>query len=369
MTFVRSSDGLTVRPAERLKGWRALCCSLLVLAALGAGSKARALDAPTAALPGAPTAQDVLAALDQAAAAVVGLQTRVAEGAASASSLGRQREGSGVLISEDGLVLTIGYLLLEAESITLTLPGQRQVPARTVAYDIDTGFGLVKPLVPLPGLKPAALGSASELRSGQPLLAVSGGNAGDLTTVALIDRRAFSGSWEYHIEAALFTSPPLLAAGMNHSGAGVFDGTGRLVGIGSLIMADVTGKGQRAPGNMFVSIDLLKPVLAELQAEGRSQRSKRPWLGLNSSEREGRVHVDRTTPRGPAQTAGLAAGDLVLAVDGQAVNSLESFYKAIWAKPSPDTEVELTVQQGTVVKTLRIKPVDRMGTLRQPGAI
>jgi serine protease Do len=339
----------------------------LVVAVTASGTPAQAQGSAVADTAIAVT--DVLAALDRAAASVVGLQTRVSESAASANSLGRQREGSGVLIGEDGLVLTIGYLLLEAESVTLTLPGMRVVPARTVAYDIDTGFGLVKPLVPVSGLQPVPLGSASDLRQGQPLLAASGGAAGDVTTVQLVDQRPFSGSWEYHIEAALFTSPPLLASGMNHSGAGVFDSLGRLVGIGSLLMADVGGRGQRAPGNMFVPVDLLKPVLAELQTQGRSQRSRRPWLGLNSSEREGRVHVDRTAPRGPAQAAGVSAGDLVLAVDGQAVNSLESFYKAIWAKPSPETELELTVLQGASVKTLRIKPVDRMGTLQQPGAI
>ncbi len=357
-----------VATAVRLRTvWRLSWCTLMTLTLLAGWTLARAESAPVAPSPVA--AKDLLEALSRAAASVVGLQTRVSEGAASASSLGRQREGSGVLIGEDGLVLTIGYLLLEAESVTLTLPGKRNVPARIVAYDIDTGFGLVKPLVPITGLQPVPLGSARDLREGQPLLAASGGPSGDITTVQLVDRRSFSGSWEYHIETALFTSPPLLASGMNHSGAGVFDDKGQLVGIGSLLMSDVSGRGQRAPGNMFVAIDLLKPVFAELQAQGRSQRSRRPWLGLNSSEREGRVHVDRTSPKGPAQTAGVAAGDLVLAVDGQAVTSLESFYKAIWAKPSPETELELTVLQGAAVKTLRIKPVDRMGTLRQPGAI
>lgn len=318
--------------------------------------------------PPAPPAS-AMAAYAKAHAAVVGLRSTVSDEAPSAQSLGRQRAGSGVLIAKDGLILTIGYLMLEADAIQIVTQDNRTLPARAVAYDQATGFGLVRTLLPIDGLEPVGLGPLGELRSGEPLMAVSGaqpdGADGDVNMVVLVDKRPFSGYWEYHIEAAAFTSPPIA----NHSGAGLFNQRGELVGVGSLLVSDALGPGRRLPGNMFVPVDLLRPILDEMQRTGSSKTSHRPWLGVSSAEQSGRVQIIRVSKGSPAQQAGLAPGDLVLAVDGAKVDTLEAFYKKLWDRADPEGEVNLTVLQGAEIKTMRIRMVDRMRTMHKPAGV
>lgn len=342
--------------------------SLLSVFLLGAMSLAHADTAATTTAE--PTASPTgIAAYARAHAAVVGLRTTVSDDARSAESLGRQRSGSGVLIGRDGLILTIGYLMMEAEQIQIVTHDNKTLPAKAVAYDLATGFGLVRTLLPLEGLEPVGFGTLDELRSGEPLMAVSGAQPddahGDVAMVYLVGKRAFSGYWEYHIESAAFTSPPIA----NHSGAGLFNQRGELVGIGSLLVGDAMGPGRRLPGNMFVPVDLLKPVLDEMQQTGSSATSRRPWLGVSSTEQSGRIQIIRVNKDSPAQQAGLQPGDLVLAVDGTTVATLEAFYKKLWARSDPDGEVTLTVLQGAELKTIRIRAVDRMRTMVKPSGI
>ena len=308
--------------------------------------------------------QSAIEALTRASAAVVGVQVTATEGARSAETLGYKRNGSGVVIGQDGLILTIGYLMLEAENIQVVTRDQRILPARAVAYDLATGFGLLRPLLPL-RIAPVPLGSHQDLKTGDNLMVTSGGEDADVGLTELVSKRPFSGYWEYHIEAALFTSPPI----GNHSGASLFNRRGELVGIGSLFVANATDESQQMPGNMFVPVDLLKPILDEMQRTGTSAKSHRPWLGLTSAEQGGRVFVVRVTKGSPADSAGMQRGDVVLAVDGERVASLEQFYKRIWAHPKPDSEMRLTVQQGEETKVLTLKGVDRMQTLAKPKGI
>ena len=325
---------------------------------------------PAAEGPPTPSLTARLQTLERARAAVVGLRIDVVDGARSAESLGTRRVGSGVVIGDDGLILTIGYLLIEAESIEVTISQGRSVPARTVAYDLATGFGLVRPLVPLRGVVAARLGSSGALTQGELVLAGIGG-AGEGTGAAigitqLVSKRAFSGYWEYHIESALFTSPAL----PNHSGAPLFNQEGELIGIGSLFTADAAGGARRGlAGNMFVPVDLLKPVLAELQATGSTRASRRPWLGLTSSEQAGRVEIVRVNRDSPASAAGLQSGDVVLEIDGTKVATLEAFYKQLWTRGEPETDVRLTVQRGSDVRTFMLRSIDRMQTMRKPSGI
>jgi serine protease Do len=304
-------------------------------------------------------------ALTRANAAVVGVQVSAAPGARSAETLGAKRSGSGVVIGPDGLILTIGYLMLEAENIQVTTNDNRTVPARAIAYDLATGFGLLRPLLPLRGVAPVPLGSVNDLKPGDAVMAATGGEDGEVAMTQVVNQRPFSGYWEYFIESALFTSPPI----DNHSGAPVFNQRGELLGIGSLVVADASGQGRRMPGNMFVPVDLLKPILAELQQNGISRQSRRPWLGLTSTEQGGRVQVVRVTKDSPAEGGGLRPGDVVLAVDGDRVVTLEEFYKKLWARPAPDGEVKLTVLQGADLKTITVKGVDRMTTMVKPAGI
>jgi serine protease Do len=321
---------------------------------------------PTATNASSPAiSQAAIEALTRANAAVVGVEVTAVDGARSADTLGHRRSGSGVVIGQDGLILTIGYLMLEADTIQIVTRDNRKLPARAVAYDLATGFGLVKPLLPLRGMNPVPLGSHESLRTGEPLMAAMGGEDADVAITQLVSKRPFSGYWEYHIEAALFTSPPI----GNHSGAPLFNQRGELLGIGSLLVADALGESPRVPGNMFVPVDLLKPILAEMQATGSSKQSRRPWLGLTSAEQAGRVQVVRVTKDSPAHVGGIQPGDVILAVDGTQVATLEQFYKRVWDHPNPDDEIKLTLQQGTDTRTVTVKAIDRMSTIVKPGGI
>lgn len=304
-------------------------------------------------------------AITHAVEAVVGLQVNAAEGARSAETLGSERSGSGVVIGPDGLILTIGYLILEADGIQVTTFDNRVLPARPVAYDLATGFGLVRAVLPLRGIHPVALGSARDVPLQTALIAATGGEDGGIGITQLVSNRPFSGYWEYYIESALFTSPPL----RNHSGAPLFNQRGELLGIGSLFVGNALGDDKQLPGNMFVPVDLLKPILAEMQQTGSTRVSHRPWLGLSSTERGGRVQIVRVSRESPAFEAGLAAGDVVLAVDGEKVSTLEGFYKKLWARPDPEGEVRLTVLQGSDIRQVTVRAVDRMKIMRKPEGI
>lgn len=316
-----------------------------------------------------PDAQAIIAALSQANQAVVGVHVNATKDARSNDTLGQRRSGSGVVIGPDGLILTIGYLMLEAQSIQIVTQDNKSLPAQAVAYDLATGFGLIRPLLPLQGIEPAKLGSLHSIELGEALMVATGaqlnGSDADVSMTHLVSKRPFSGYWEYHIEPAIFTSPPV----ENHSGAPLFNQHGELIGIGSLFVLDAIEPNRQLPGNMFVPVDLLKPILAELRQSGSSKASHRPWLGLNSREQDGRVQVQRVSKESPAQAAGLQPGDVVLAVDGAKVATLEAFYKKLWNRTSPDADVQLTVLQGAEIKTIVVRAVDRMNTLRQAEGI
>lgn len=304
-------------------------------------------------------------ALQRASDAVVGLQALAVDDARSAATLGRARQGSGVVIADDGLVLTIGYLILEAEQVLLRTDDGRSLPARVLAYDVATGFGLVKALAPLK-LEPAPLGDAAALDDQQALMIASGGEDGGVSAARLLARRPFSGYWEYHIEGALFTAP----ARRDHSGAGLFNISGELVGIGSLLVNDALGpEAPRMAGNMFVPIDLLKPILAELLARGSSRQSARAWIGINCIERGGELRIVRVNEDSPADVAGLQVGDRVLRIDGVQVSRLEQLWKALWSGPAAEREVMLEIQRDGQARTLKLHSVDRAKTLRRPQGV
>jgi S1-C subfamily serine protease len=304
-------------------------------------------------------------ALQRASAAVVGLQVQALEDARSAATLGRERQGSGVVIADDDLVLTIGYLVLEAESVQIATDDGRHYPARVVAYDPATGFGLVQALAPL-RLQPVALAAAMPANGRASLTAASGGDEGEVAAVRLVSRRAFTGWWEYQVEGALFTAPPL----RGHSGAALFNERGELLGIGSLAVADAAGPGgPREAGNMFVPVDLLRPVLAELRQRGTTRASERAWLGLNCAEQAGQVRVARVTDDSPADVAGLRVGDHILRLDGVKVAALDQLWQALWADARSARAVTLEIERGGRFMTLTVHSIDRAHTLRHAEGI
>ena len=345
----------------------------VAIVALAAFVSSYAATAPAA---NASSAQTIMDAMAKANAAVVGVKVRAVEDARSAQTLGLNRIGSGVVIDKDGLILTIGYLMLEAQQIEIITQEGKTMPAIAVAYDLATGFGLIRPLLPLRGVAPVALGSQQDLKPGEPLMAATGASDSDdggVSMTQLVSQRAFSGTWEYHLDSALFTSPPVSSGRGNHSGAPLFNRKGELVGIGSLFVMDALGPnaegGKRQPGNMFVPIDLLKPILAEMQKLGSGKQSNRAWLGVTSSDQGGRVQVIRVSEGSPADDAGLKPGSVVQAVDGVEVTTLEAFYKKLWARDTPEQPVKLTIREGDDVKTINITPQNRMLSLKKPAGI
>ncbi len=351
-----------VGTVRRAGGWilpRLLALSLALAAPWGLS---RAADAASAATPSAIEAQ--ARALSRANAAVVGVVAEAVADATSAGTLGPLRIGSGVQIGSDGLVLTIGYLILEAEHVDLLLDDGRSVPARVVAYDLATGFGLLQSLAPL-GIPVAPLGDAAAIRPEEPLVVASGGEQPEVSVAQMVSRRPFSGYWEYHVDSALFTVPPRA----DHSGAALFNGRGELVGIGSLLVADALGGDRPVSGNMFVPVDLLKPILGELRERGRSRASERAWMGLNCLERGGQVLVARVSENSPAEVAGLRAGDRIERIDGTEVRDLASLWKALWRGPTAEREVTLEIRRDDQRQTYTVQAVDRMKTLRRPQGI
>lgn len=304
-------------------------------------------------------------ALQRASDAVVGVRVQSVEDARSASTLGRARQGSGVVIGAEGLVLTIGYLILEAEQVQLLTDDARIVPARVVAYDLATGFGLVQALAPL-RLSPAPIGSAAAAAADEWLMIASGGEDGAISPARLLARRGFSGYWEYHIDGALFTAP----ARRDHSGAGLFNRRGELIGIGSLFVMDAMGsQAPRTPGNMFVPIDLLAPILPELLARGSSTQSTRAWLGVNCVEQGDVVRVVRVSEDSPADVAGLEAGDHIVRIDGTDVKGLETLWKTLWRGTAAERAVVLDILRNGQPQTLTVQAVDRAKTLRRPQGV
>jgi S1-C subfamily serine protease len=304
-------------------------------------------------------------ALGRASDAVVGVRTIAVSGARSNETLGPARQGSGVVIGPDDLVLTIGYLVVEADQVQLLLDDGRELPARVVAYDPATGFGLVQSLAPT-RLEPVPLGDAAHLQPDEPLMVVSGGDDGGISLARLVSQRPFSGYWEYHIDSALFTAP----ARMDHSGAALFNAHGELLGIGALLVHNALGEeAPRMPGNMFVPVDLLKPILQELRARGISAQSRRAWIGVNCVELNGAVRVVRVNGDSPAEHAGLQPGDRIVRIDGRDVGDLTSLWKQLWSGGQPERTVTLDIQRGSEAKQLTLKSIDRMSTLKHAEGI
>ena len=339
---------------------RRLLCALVLGAAVTATPSQASMLLSTSERPTSPGTDAAYQKLVDAANSVVGIKMKAIANARSNDLLGEERTGSGVVIDSNGLVLTIGYLIMEADQIEIVDARGATVPAIAVAYDHATGFGLVRAMSKITA-KPIRLGTSSPITQLDRLLIVTGGGDQTVSLATVVSRRKFAGYWEYLIDDAIFTSPPRL----DHSGAALVNKDGELVGIGSLFVMDALTPGERFPGNMFVPIDLLKPALDEMVRSGAQEASRRPWLGVNSLEEDGRVKVMQVNEESPADQAGIAAGDIILSVNGLAVDSLETFYKKMWDHGAkPGSVVRLTVLHGPVLKEVNVQSIDRVEFMR-----
>jgi S1-C subfamily serine protease len=296
--------------------------------------------------------------LDELVSAVVQVKTVINPDATSIRNLGREREGSGIVIDESGLVLTIGYLMVEAQSAEIVTNAGRTLPATVVGYDHETGFGLLRTLQP-PKIKPLALGRSADLKAQDPALVASYGGADAVLPVHVASRREFTGSWEYLVDDAIFTNPPHPA----WSGAALIDRQGKLVGVGSLIVGDSMG-GVPSPGNMFVPIDLLPPIMGDLLAKGRIAGDGRPWLGLNAQEAHGQLVIGRVAAESPARAAGLERGEIIVGINGETTATLSELYRKMWALGAAGVTVPLDVKSGDTTRRVDVKSVNRLDTLK-----
>lgn len=297
--------------------------------------------------------------IDQAFRSIVAVRSSIPEDGFTAATLGRERAGSGVVIRAKGLVLTIGYLITEAEDVWLTSSDGRVVPAHALAYDGETGFGLVQALSPL-DLPALAFGDASKAKVGDPVILASGGDR-QFVQASIVAKQEFAGYWEYLLDEAIFTAP----AHPSWGGAALLDADGKLLGVGSLRL-QMDRKGETQDINMVVPIDLLPPILDDLLAHGRVSTPPRPWLGAYAAESDGGVVVMSVAENGPAARAGLRRGDIISDMRDGEIDGLADFYRKLWSSGPPGTELPIRVVRGGRDTWLRIKSADRNSYLKKP---
>jgi len=299
--------------------------------------------------------------LEAALGSLVLLRAEVPEDGFTAGTLGTERIGNGVVIRNDGLVLTIGYLITEATTIWLNTGNGQVVAGHALAYDQQTGLGLVQPLGKL-GVPALARGTAASCNVGDEVVVASHGGRKHALKATLIAKREFAGYWEYVLDEALFTAP----AHPHWSGAALIGGDGRLLGVGSLMVQEEQG-GRTVQGNMIVPIDLLEPILEDMVKLGRARRPPRPWLGLYATEVKGHVVVSGLAEGGPAENSGVQAGDIVIEVADQRVGGLADLFRKIWGTGSAGVAVPLTLVREGTISRIDVRSADRQDMLKKPA--
>jgi S1-C subfamily serine protease len=299
--------------------------------------------------------------LDGALTTLVGLRAIVPADAFTAETLGTERTGNGVLI-RDGVVLTIGYLITEAETVWLHLADGRAVPGHVLAYDQETGFGLVQALARFE-LPVMPIGQSTVTQIGDPVVVAGAGGRKHAVVARIAAKQEFAGNWEYVLDEAIFTAP----AHPFWGGTAMIGPAGELLGIGSLQVQQVRDSGSPEPLNMIVPIDLLKPILEDLLTMGRPNHPPRPWLGLNATEIDDKVVVARVSNGGPARKANLRTGDVVLAVAGTEINDLAGFFRKVWSLGKAGVEVPLMVYRDGRTLEVRVPSGDRNRFLKGPS--
>ncbi len=299
--------------------------------------------------------------LERALSAVVNVKTYVPADAFTANTLGTERAGSGVVIRDTGLVATIGYLVTEAETIWLTSFDGRAVAGHALAYDQESGFGLVQALgkLDLPAME---IGDTDKLRAGDAVVFAAGGGRRHAIETRIAARQEFAGYWEYALDDAIFTAP----AHPFWGGGGLISAEGKLVGIGSLILQQGDGQGRRHDMNMVVPISHLMPILPDLLSYGRVNRPPRPWLGMYVTESEEEIVVGGLADGGPAEMAGVRTGDRIIAVGEDEISDLGGLWRRVWASGSAGADVRLRLGRETSTLALTVRSADRASFLKSP---
>ena len=298
--------------------------------------------------------------LEAALNSVVMVRAEIPQDAFTASILGTERVGNGVVIRADGLVLTIGYLITEAQTIWLTTNAGTALAGHALAYDQVTGFGLIQPLGRL-GVPTLQCGSAKSCAVGDDVTVIGHGGRSHALQAKIIAKREFAGYWEYVLDEAVFTAP----AHPQWGGTALVGRDGRLLGIGSLLVQEALG-GETVQGNMIVPIDPLEPILGDMLAMGRANRPPRPWLGMYTTDASGQLVVGGLADGGPADRAGVRPGDLVLEVAGERASTLADLFRKVWRLGSAGVEVPLTLGREGALVRMRVRSADRSDFLKKP---
>jgi S1-C subfamily serine protease len=297
-------------------------------------------------------------------ASVVRIKTYINPDGRTVDNLGMERDGSGIVIDDNGLVLTIGYLMVEAHAAEVITNDGRKIPANVVGYDNDTGFGLLKAVAPLK-VRPMLFGKSGDLKVGDPVLAASFGGRDGIAPAFVVSRREFAGSWEYLIDGAIYTAP----AHSHWSGAALITKEGKLVGVGSLIVGDAPGNGGGTAGNMYVPTDILMPIMADLIANGAVGGDAKPWIGLSTQASGDGLVVSRVTPASPAEKAGLKKGDLITRIGGDSPKTLPDFYRKLWSLGSAGILVPLDIERDGKSEHYDVQSINRMDHLKLKSSL
>jgi S1-C subfamily serine protease len=294
-------------------------------------------------------------------ASMVSVRSHIPDDAHTASILGTERGGNGIVIRDEGVVLTIGYLVTEAETIWLTDHAGNAVQGHVLGYDQETGFGLIQALGRL-DVKAIEIGRSGAVKEGDPVILAGFGGRSSSISAEVIAVREFAGYWEYLLDEAIFTAP----AHPNWGGAGLIGPKGELLGVGSLFIQHGGGDGEAVDGNMIVPIDLLEPIYDELVTLGKPNKKPRPWMGLFGTEVEDRVVVAALSDDGPADQAEVEVGDIVLAVSGQPVNSLADMFRKVWSLGHAGIEVPLALGRDGEIIQANLETIARSDLLKGP---
>lgn len=292
--------------------------------------------------------------LDRALSTLVLVQSRVPDSALTAAGLGTERAGNGVVIRGDGLILTIGYLITEAEHVWLTSMDGRTTQGYVVGYDQETGFGLIQTIEPL-DLPALELGDSDAVAPGHSVIVAGYGGRDHAVNAKVTTKREFAGYWEYVLDEAIFTAP----AHPNWGGAGAIGMQGELLGIGSLLVQQVTAPGESVSANMIVPIDLLKPIVDDLRNYGRRNAPARPWMGMLVQDVGDHLVVSSIYPACPADRAGVKPGDVILEVDGERVSELAKMFRKVWSLGPAGTEIPLTLARDGRTFEAVLESIDR----------
>ena len=293
---------------------------------------------------------------------IVRVNTKVPDDAGSSQTLGPDRVGTGIIL-DARTVLTIGYVTLEADAVMVTTASGKRIPASVAGYDHATGFGLVRTAVPLDG-KPLPLGDSDAVSEKQKVLTLGHGEP-EATEIFVLSRKPFAAGWEYLIERPIYTFPPV----NNWSGAALITADGTLVGVGSLIVNDASPSQKGVPGNLFVPVNLLKPIMADLLANGRRSAGVQPWLGMTTEDVRGNLMVTRLARNGPAENAGVNVGDIVVGVGGDRIGEQADFYRKVWKVGPAGANIPLRLLKGGEVREVTVRSIDRFDFLRKATGI